>query len=66
MATNLVINDELIERAKAIGGHKTKKAVIIDALEEYIQRRQQQEIVSCFGKIDFDPDYDYKKQRKVQ
>lgn len=66
MATNLVIDDELIEQAKKIGGHKTKKAVIIDALEEYIQRREQKQIVDCFGTIDFDPDYDYKKQRKVQ
>lgn len=66
MATNLVIDNELIEHAKKIGGHKTKKAVVIHALEEYIQRREQQQILDCFGKIDFDPDYDYKKQRKIQ
>lgn len=66
MATNLVINDDLIENAKKIGGHKTKKAVIVEALEEYIQRRRQKEILDYFGKIDFDPDYDYKKQRNVQ
>ena len=65
MATNLAINDDLIENAKKIGGHKTKKAVVVEALQEYIQRRKQQEILKYFGKIDFDPDYDYKKQRKA-
>ena len=66
MATNLVIDDDLIENAKKIGGHKTKKAVIVEALEEYIQKRQQKQILNYFGKIDFDPEYDYKKQRNVQ
>lgn len=65
MATNLAINDDLIENAKKVGGHKTKRAVVIEALQEYIQKREQQEILKYFGKIDFDPDYDYKKQRKV-
>lgn len=64
MATNLAINDELIETAKKIGGHKTKKSVVTEALQEYIQRRKQQQIIKLFGKIDFDPDYDYKHQRK--
>jgi hypothetical protein len=66
MATNLAINDELIETAKKIGGHKTKKSVVTEALQEYIQRRKQQQIIKLFGKIDFDPDYDYKHQRKIQ
>lgn len=66
MATNLEIDNDLIENAKKIGGHKTKKAVIVEALEEYIQKRQQKQILNYFGKIDFDPDYDYKKQRNVQ
>ena len=65
MATNLAIDDDLIENAKKIGGHKTKKAVVVEALQEYIQRRKQREILKYFGKIDMDPDYDYKKQRKV-
>ncbi|MBX3440105.1 MAG: type II toxin-antitoxin system VapB family antitoxin [Planctomycetaceae bacterium] len=63
MATNLAISDELIEQAKELGQHKTKKAAVTAALEEYIQRRKQLEIVKLFGKIDWDPDYDYKKER---
>jgi len=36
---------------------------VTEALQEYIQRRQQAKIVDLFGTIDFDPKYDYKKQR---
>ncbi len=64
MATNLAIDDKLIERAKEVGRHKTKKAVVTEALEEYILRRQQMEMVELFHGIDFDPDYDYKDQRR--
>jgi hypothetical protein len=35
------------------------------ALEEYIRRRKQLEVIKLFGTIDFDPDYDYKKNRML-
>ena len=63
MATNLQIDDELILKAVRLGGHKTKKAAVSKALIEYIQHLEQEEILSMFGKVDYDPDYDYKKQR---
>lgn len=63
MATNLAIDDELLEEALRIGGHRTKKATVTEALEEYIRRRKQAQILDLFGKIDYDPEYDYKKQR---
>jgi len=66
MATNLAIDDALVEEARRIGGHKTKKAAVSQALEEYIQRRKQQEILSLFGTVEYDPDYDYKDQRKKE
>jgi len=64
MATNLAIDDELIEEARRVGGQKTKKATVTEALNEYIQRRKQQRVVALFGKIDLDPKYDYKVQRR--
>ena len=63
MATNLAIDDNLITEAQLIGGARTKKAVVTEALEEYIQRRKQIRIVEIFGNMDYDPDYDYKKTR---
>jgi Arc/MetJ family transcription regulator len=64
MPTNLAIDDELLEEAQRIGGHATKKATVNEALTEYIQRRQQLRILDLVGKIDFDPDYDYKEMRR--
>jgi Arc/MetJ family transcription regulator len=64
MPTNLAIDDQLLEEAQKIGGHKTKRATVTEALEEYIQRRKQSRILSLFGKVEFDPKYDYKKQRR--
>lgn len=64
MATNLAIDDRLLEEAQKIGGHRTKKATVTEALREYIQRRKQAKIVELFGTIDFDPKYDYKRQRR--
>jgi Arc/MetJ family transcription regulator len=63
MATNLQIDDKLILKAVKLGRHKTKKAAVSKALEEYIQHLEQQKILSMFGKIDYDPQYYYKKQR---
>ncbi|MDA0276838.1 MAG: type II toxin-antitoxin system VapB family antitoxin [Proteobacteria bacterium] len=63
MATNLAIDGRLLEEAQKVGGHRTKKATVTEALQEYIRRRKQARILSLFGSVDFDPDYDYKKQR---
>lgn len=66
MPTNLAIDDSLLQEAKDISKHKTKKAVVTEALEEYIQRRKQFQITKLFGSIDYDESYDYKDQRKKQ
>lgn len=66
MATNLAIDDKLLEEAQRIGGHRTKKATVTEALEEYIRHRKQARIVDLFGKVELDPKYDYKKQRRRQ
>ena len=64
MPTNLAIDDRLLEEALKIGGHRTKKATVTEALEEYIRRRKQTRLLKLFGKLEFDPAYDYKKQRR--
>lgn len=64
MPTNLAIDDSLIEQAQLLGRHKTKKAVVTEALEEYIQRRKQKNILELFNKIEYEKGYDYKEQRK--
>jgi Arc/MetJ family transcription regulator len=63
MATNLAIDDELLHEALEISGLKTKKDTVNLALREFVDRRKQMEILTIFGKMDPDPDYDYKKGR---
>ena len=64
MATNLALDDELIDEAKRLGAHKTKRETVTVALREYIQRRRQARIVDLFGTIPYDQDYDYKAERR--
>lgn len=64
MATNLAIDDRLIEEARRMGKHKTKKEAVTTALLEYIQRRREQRILADFGSVDIDPGYDYKAERR--
>lgn len=64
MPTNLALDDNLIEEARRIGHHKSKKDAVTAALDEYIRRRKQAEIINLFGKIDFAPNYDYKANRR--
>lgn len=64
MATNLQIDDRLITKALELGGHRTKRAAVTQALEEYIRHLEQGNVLSLFGSVDIDPGYDYKKQRR--
>ena len=65
MATNLDLDDELVEAAQKLGRHKTKREAVNRALDEYVRWLRQQAILNQFGTIQYDPKYDYKKQRKV-
>ncbi len=64
MPTNLALDDNLIEEARRIGHHKTKKEAVTKALAEYIAQRKRLEILDSFGTIDFNPKFDYKTERK--
>jgi Arc/MetJ family transcription regulator len=63
MATNLAIDENLLEQARKIGGFKTKKETVNEALRELIQRRKQEDVIRIFGTVDYDSNYDYKKLR---
>jgi Arc/MetJ family transcription regulator len=63
MPTNLNIDDKLIAKAQELGGHKTKRDTVNEALREYVLRRERMKIFELAGTIDFDPNYDYKSAR---
>ena len=64
MATNLALDDKLVEEAKRLGKHRTKRDAVNEAIAEYVARRRRRGIVRLFGKMDWDTDYDYKAERK--
>ena len=53
MATNLALDDALIEQARRAGKHRTKKEAVTSALQEYVRRRRQHEILDLVGQIPF-------------
>jgi Arc/MetJ family transcription regulator len=64
VATNLDLDPALVEEAVLVGGRRTKKEAVTEALREYIARRKQQKVTALFGTIEYDPAYDYRKQRR--
>jgi Arc/MetJ family transcription regulator len=63
MATNLSIDPKLIDKALEVSGEKTKKAAVTKALQEFIARREQRHILELFATLEWNPAYDYKKER---
>jgi hypothetical protein len=63
MATNLSIDPDLLDRALAVSGERTKKAAVTKALQEFIARRQQKRLLELMGKLEWDAGFDYKAER---
>jgi Arc/MetJ family transcription regulator len=63
MATNLAIDQELLDSALTVGGLRSKKDTVNLALKEFIQRRAQRDVMQLAGTIDFDENWDPRKMR---
>jgi Arc/MetJ family transcription regulator len=64
MATNLALDDKLLEEAMKIGELRTKRETVNTALKEFIERRKQKKILELEGTITFRDDWDYEKDRR--
>jgi Arc/MetJ family transcription regulator len=64
MATNLNLDDELVSEAKRLGKHRTKREAVNRALEEYVRRKRARRILGLVRRVAWDPDYDYKSERR--
>ena len=64
MPTNLALDDGLVEEAKKLGHHATKRAAVNEALAEYVARRKRRRILEVFHKLEWDSGYDYKAERR--
>jgi Arc/MetJ family transcription regulator len=65
MATNLALDDKLIEDAVKLGNHKTKREAVNTALEEYVKLKKRMKILDLMGTVEYDPAYDYKAARRT-
>jgi hypothetical protein len=63
MATNLPIDPDLLDRALAVSGERTKKAAVTKALQEFIARRRQKRLLELMGALERDEGFDYKAER---
>lgn len=66
MRTNIVINDELIDKAMDLTGLKTKKAAVEAGLRLLIQINEQQAIRSLRGKVDWSGNLDEMRSARIQ
>jgi Arc/MetJ family transcription regulator len=64
MATNLALDDRLIEEARRVGRHPTKREAVTAALREYVQRRKQLGILELVGKVEYWDDHDPRALRR--
>ncbi len=62
-ATNVSIDPDLLDRALKVGGERTGKAAITEALREFIARRQQMGLRDLVGALEWDDGFDYQAER---
>ena len=55
MATNLKLDENLLEKALGLSGRKTKREAVNDALTEFVERRERLGILEFFGTLEINP-----------
>jgi Arc/MetJ family transcription regulator len=63
MRTNIVLDDELVDKAFRVSEATTKKDLVHEALRELIRIRSRRPLTDLVGKLRFAKGYDYKKLR---
>ena len=64
MRKNIIINDEVMQKAMNVTGLETKKDVVDLALRELVVNRSRKDLLDIKGRIAFAEGYDYKGQRE--
>ena len=65
MRTNIVLNDELVEKALKLTGLKTKKAVVEEGLRTLIRLKEQESVRDLFGKLPWDGDLEQLREDRL-
>jgi len=66
MRTNIVLDDELIERAQELTGIKTKREVVHEALRLLILLNEQKQVRALRGKLPWDGDLNEQRRSRVE
>jgi Arc/MetJ family transcription regulator len=64
VATNLHLDDALVERARKAGRHRSKRDAVTAALEAYVRHLRSLRILALEGKVDFDPSWSSRAARR--
>jgi Arc/MetJ family transcription regulator len=66
MRTNIVLDEELIERAQKLTGIKTKRELVQEALRTLILLREQAEVRTLRGKLKWEGNLDEQRQARIE
>jgi Arc/MetJ family transcription regulator len=66
MRTNIVLDENLIERAQKLTGIRTKREVVQEALRTLILLREQAEVRNLRGKLKWDGDLNKQRQSRFE
>jgi Arc/MetJ family transcription regulator len=56
--TNIVLDDELVDKAKSMTGIKTIRELVHHALRELVRHKRQRDLLELQGRIDWEGDLD--------
>ncbi len=66
MRTNIVIDEQLIGRAKRLTGLKTKRAVVEEALRTLIHMKEQAQVRQLRGKLRWEGDLNAMREGRFE
>ena len=66
MTKSIELDENLVKEALALGQHSNINLLVETALKDYINKYKREKIIELFGTIEYEENYDYKKQRNKQ
>ena len=63
--TNIVLDDELVEKCQKVTGIKTRRSLIDFALHEVLRRGRQRQLLKLKGAVKWDGDLDQWRQGRT-
>jgi Arc/MetJ family transcription regulator len=64
MPTKILIDDQLLEQALRVGGLRSRRETVDQALREFIRRWSRLALLKLVGKVEYDPRYSYRRERR--